>query len=317
MKNILITGINGFVGTAAAKTFHEQGFHVVGLVRDINFKSNLDIHKFCSIVRGDILDKDLLSSILSKYEISHILHLAAQPIVRICNSDPYSAYMTNMVGTLNLLESIRTINRKLEKVIIMTSDKAYGPHTVLPYREDFELKVADSYCTSKACQDMVSRSYAQTYDLPVTVVRAGNIYGAGDLNLSRLIPNTILRLLRNENATLYSGVAEYKREFIYVDDIVNAYQTLFKASTNPGEVFNIGGTSPLKTLDVITQIKDKINPSLKVDLIEKQFYEIPEQYLDGTKLQNLGWQAQVDISTGLDRTIKWIKTLNSPFLNFR
>jgi CDP-glucose 4,6-dehydratase len=305
MQNLLITGISGFVGSAAAEYFLAQGYNVVGLVKDKNHKTRPEIQAKCSIIYGDIRDKECLRYILSKYEIDKVLHLAAQPIVRICNNDPYTAYETNVMGTLNLLESIRNLKTRPKKIIVMTSDKAYGAAPV-PYKEDTPLAVADSYCTSKLCQDVIAQSYAKTYDLPICVVRAGNLYGPGDLNLSRLIPNNILQLLRGENATLYSGVANYKREFIYIDNIVNAYDVLFQHGQT-GEAYNVGDNRPYKILDVITTIKDKINPTLKVEITEKEFNEIEEQYLDATKLQKLGWTNFVNLSEGLDRTIAWFK----------
>lgn len=303
--NLLITGISGFVGSVAARHFHSLGYNIVGLVKDINTKTQWDIHEFCSIVRGDVLDKQVIQTTLSKYEIEYVLHLASQPIVRICNNDPYSAYMTNIVGTLNILESIRTLKNPIKKMIAISSDKAYGPHEKLPYREDSPLVAADSYCTSKACQDMILRSYANTYNLPVSVVRAGNLYGP-DLNLSRLIPCSILKLLAGESPTLYSGVANYIREFIYVDDVVAAFEILFQKGIT-GEAYNVGGTEPQRIGDVISLIRDKINPKIPIKIIEKDFYEIPEQYLDSSKLRSLGWTPGIGLSEGLDKTIEWFK----------
>jgi CDP-glucose 4,6-dehydratase len=305
-KNILITGINGFLGTATAKHFLNQGHHIVGLVRDLNMKSQKDVQDKCSIVRGDILDKELVRSIFAKYEIDYVLHLAACPIVRICNNDPYTAYMTNIVGTLNVLEAARSLKRSPEKIICITSDKAFGPHSKLPYTEDSELVVSDSYCTSKACQDQISRSYANTYGLPIITVRAGNLYGAGDLNTSRLIPQTITRLLSGESPILYSGVADYVREFLYVTNVVAAFDILLQKGIN-GEPYNIGGTQPYKIRDVIEIIRDKINPEATIEIVQKDFFEIPQQYLDASKLETLGWKPQINLSDGLDKTIAWFR----------
>jgi CDP-glucose 4,6-dehydratase len=271
-------------------------------------KSQLEIQKRCSIVRGDILDRELLQATMSKYEVNYVIHLAAQPIVRICNNDPYSAYMTNIVGTLNVLEAARCLKKSPEKIIVMTSDKAYGPHAVLPYKETAPLMVADTYCTSKACQDMIAQSYAKTYGLPICVVRAGNLYGVGDLNLSRLIPNSIRKLLAGDVPTLYSGVANNIREFIYVDSVVRAYDVLLQNGVS-GEAYNVGGTIPRKIIDVITMICDKIRPGFEPLIVQKDFYEIPEQYLDASKLMALGWKPEVTLSEGLDKTIAWFKQL--------
>ena len=303
-SNIFITGINGFVGSVAAEYFLNGGAHVIGLVKDRNKKTRLDILDRCSIVYGDIQDKGVLDYILSKYEVDYVLHLAAQPIVRICNNDPFMAYSTNVMGTVNLLESCRTKIVKPKKIIVMTSDKAYGPHEKLPYVEDSPLTTFDSYCTSKSCQDMVARSYAMTYDLPVVVVRAGNLYGPGDLNTSRLIPRSIIRLLGGQSPVLYGGVDEYIREFIYVDDVVSAYCTLLEKGDN-GQAYNVGGSTPQKIGEVIFKIRDLINSEIEVKVEKSGFSEINAQYLDASKLEKLGWSISIDLDEGLTRSIKW------------
>lgn len=305
-KNIFLDGANGFVGTAACKFFTEQGHHVIAYVKDTNIKTNWDVQKNCSVVRGDICNREQVQYALSKYEADWVLHLAAQPIVRICDNDPYTAYMTNIMGTVTVLDACRCLKKQPERIIVMTSDKAYGPHKVLPYKEDAPLVAADTYCTSKACQDMIARSYANTYKLPAMVVRAGNLYGPGDLSTSRLIPNSILKLLRGNSPMLYSGVAGYVREFIYIDNIITAYDTLFEKGV-PGEAYNVGGTPPQKILDVISMIRDKIDPKIDIQIVEKEFYEIQKQYLDASKLMALGWKPEVSLSEGLDRTIAWFK----------
>lgn len=309
-KNLLITGANGFVGTAATEYFIQRGAHVIALIKDVNRKSRLRPllreGANLSVVWGDIMDRDCLKYCLSKYEVHYVLHLAAQPIVRICHNDPHTAYMTNVIGTLNVLEACRAMVKPPEKVIVMTSDKAYGEHEKLPYVEDAPLYPADSYCTSKACQDMLARSYGVTYDLPTVVVRAGNLYGPGDLNTSRLVPRSILRLLDGMSPVLYSGVAEFVREFIYIDNIISAYDTLFQHGV-AGEAYNVGGTPPQKIVDVITMIRDKINPDIEIDIIDKDFFDLEAQYLDANKLKALGWQPKVSLSEGIERSIEWYR----------
>ena len=305
-RNVFITGINGFLGSVCAENFLKEGAHVVGLVKDLNKKTKHSVLDRCSVVYGDVRDKEVFPYILSKYEIDYVLHLAAQPIVKICDSDPYTAYMTNIVGTLNLLEATRNLRRRPEKLIVITSDKAYGPAASLPYTEDSELVVADSYCTSKACQDMVTRSYANTYNLPIITVRAGNLYGPGDMNTSRLIPRSIIRMLTGNSPVLYSAVAEFVREFIYVDDVFSAFKILLEKG-NPGEAYNIGGTTPMKILDVISMIRNKIDSFIDIEIVEKDFYEIREQYLSADKLKSLGWSPTINLSTGIDLAISWYK----------
>ena len=300
---VFITGANGFLGTAIAKDLMSQGAHVVALIKDQNRKTFLKAGGNLSIVYGDIRDREVLRYCLSKYEAKYVIHLAAQPIVRICHNDPHTAYMTNAVGTLNLVEEVRCLVNKPDKVVCISSDKAYGPAPV-PYTEDTPYAVFDSYCTSKLCADAIGLSYARTYDLPIVMVRAGNIYGPGDLNTSRLIPRSILRMLAGESPVLYSGVAGYKREFIFIDNIVRAFSTLLLSGI-PGEAYNVGGTPPQKIIDVISMLRNKINPEIEIEIVDKEFHEIETQYLDATKLMSLGWEPSITLDEGLDKTIAW------------
>lgn len=302
-KNIFITGAGGFVGASACKFFCEKGATVVGLINDANY--NQPAHKNYIPLKGNIMDRDRLTELLSKYEIDYVLHLASQSIVRKCDNDPYLAYQTNIMGVVNLFEACRHLKRPPQKIVVMTSDKAYGPAPV-PYREDTPLVGCDTYGTSKLCQDAISLSYARTYGVPTVTVRAGNIYGPGDANLSRLIPGSILKLLDGTKPMLYSGVSEFVREFIYIDDLLNAFVVLFEKGV-PGEAYNIGGTEPNRIGDLIKLLRDKINTSIDIDIVEKAFYEIKEQYLDASKLRSLGWEPKTSLSEGLDRTIDWYR----------
>lgn len=308
-KTLLVTGIGGFTGVAATTHFLSRGVNVVGLVKDDNNKSRL-IPKGVSIVKGDIRDKSCLQYCLSKYEVDYVLHLASQPIVRICYNDPYTAYETNVMGVVNLLEACRNLVKPPMKILVMTSDKAYSLAQA-PYKEDMSVPLDgfDPYSASKLAQDVISTSYARTYGLPIVVVRAGNIYGPGDLNTSRLIPGSILRLLNGQKPTIYSGVAEFVREFLYIDDIVNAYDILFEKGIS-GEAYNVGGTQPYWIGDVIRMIRDKINPQMEIEVVHKEFNEIKEQYLDASKIRELGWKPKVELSEGLDSTISWYRSFN-------
>jgi len=305
-KNILITGINGFVGSACAESFVRQGAHVVGIVKDFNRKTSKWVTDNCSIVCGDIRDFDTLTYAISHYEIDYVLHLAAQPIVKICHSDPRVAYATNVMGTVNVLEACRVQNIPPTKIIVMVSDKYYGSTPTLPYIEDLPPSVADTYCTSKTCQDMIARSYAMTYGLPALTVRAGNIYGPGDFNMSRLIPKSIIKLYRGESPVLYSHAANMVREFLYVDDIVQAFQILLEKG-EPGEAYNVGGTTPYRIGEVMEMLRQEVNPSIPIIIEETMFGEISEQYLNADKLRSLGWEPTVGLKEGLSRSFKFYK----------
>ncbi|MCK5017783.1 MAG: NAD-dependent epimerase/dehydratase family protein [Candidatus Peribacteraceae bacterium] len=304
-KNILITGINGFVGTAAARSFVEEGAHVVGIVKDLNRKTDMWIERNCSIISGDIRDFDLLRYATSHYEIDYVLHLASQAIVKICHSDPYTAYETNIMGVVNVLEAARIQNIPPQKIIVMTSDKYYGTAPP-PYTEDLPPGVADTYCTSKTCQDMIARSYALTYEVPAITVRAGNIYGPGDFNMSRLVPKSIIKLYQGDSPVLYKHAAKMVREFLYIDDVIDAFKILFTGGIT-GESYNIGGTGPVKIEEVMDAIREIVNPEIPIVLEEIGFYEINEQYLDATKLKALGWNPKFSLKQGLEKSFEFYK----------
>lgn len=302
VKNVLITGIQGFVGSGLAIDQLARGNRVVGIVRDSNHKSRKDVLQRCSITRGDIRDQQLIDDVMSKYDIDTVFHLAANSIVQHGVKDPVNNYEVNVMGTVKVLDSVRRVN-PTAKVVVASSDKAYGDHDVMPYVEGMKLNPGCPYSTSKSCTDMISQSFAMTYGLNVNTVRCSNIYGPGDMNLTRLIPNSILRCLRGERPMIYSGVADYRREFIYIDDVCNAYN-LVAADGVAGEIYNIGINSFHTISETVAKISDIMNAG-GVEVVEKNFPEIAFQWMDGSKLAALGWEAYVGIDEGLQRSAKW------------
>lgn len=303
-KNILITGIQGFVGSNLAIQELAAGNHVIGVVRDTNHKSRVDVLDKCSIVRGDVTDASLIDRAVGYYEVDKIYHLAANAIVKVGMADPVSNYKTNLMGTVNVLDAARRISPKA-KVVVASSDKAYGEHDKMPYVEEMKLNPGCPYSTSKSCTDMISQSYAKTYDMDINTVRCSNIYGPGDMNTSRLIPNSILRCLRGVKPVIYSGVADFRREFIYVGDVAKAYRLVSEQGA-PGEIYNIGINSFHTIKETVSKISEIIGVD-GVDVIDKDFPEIPFQWMDGEKLAALGWKPEVSFDGGLRRSVEWYR----------
>ena len=307
MRNVLITGLNGFAGSALASRLLETrpDVRIVGLVKDKNFKSRRDVLDRCSVVYGDLCDKEAVRYAMSRYEIDTVFHLAAVTILRQSVMDPSSCYQVNIMGTVNVLESARQVGVK--KVVSISSDKAYGTYEKLPYVEDMPVQASpDSYSTSKACMDLISQSYASTYGLNVSILRAGNKYGPGDLNLSRLIPRSILRCLEGAAPQLYNGVGQYKREFMFIDDVVDAYLCVAERG-EPGEAYNVGGSGYQTVFDTVNKICQLTGFEGKPDVVDVDFKEIKEQYLDSSKIERLGWKCKHNIDQGLAKTVDWYK----------
>lgn len=302
-KKILISGLNGFCGSNLALHELKRGNTVIGIVRDKNAKTRPEIQEKCTIIRGDICDFDLVKRVISDYEIDLIYHVAAQSIVKIANKNPMNCYHSNILGTINIMEAVRQVNPKI-KIVCASSDKAYGTHDKLPYTEDMKLQPDDPYSTSKACADMIAQSYHKTYGLDVNVIRCANIYGVGDMNLSRIIPNTIRQIKQGKQPQLYAGVVNYKREFIYIDDVCEAYQIIAQKGIK-GEIYNIGDTEFFTIGDLVNKIGALMNYGGVYEIIGKDFIEIPFQYLSAEKLQGLGWRKKTSIDEGLKKTIEW------------
>jgi len=214
-----VTGGTGLVGSWLVRWLAEAGADVVCLMRDWVPQSEL-VRKHwieqVKVVRGDIRERELLERILGEYEISTVIHLAAQTIVTIANRNPISTFETNVAGTWNLLEACRRSPR-VAQVVVASSDKAYGDQEELPYNENAPLQGEHPYDVSKSCADLITHTYAVSYDLPVVVTRCGNFYGGGDLNWNRIIPGTIRAILRGQRPVIRSD-GSYVRDYFYVED---------------------------------------------------------------------------------------------------
>ena len=305
VKNKLITGINGFVGSSVAEREINNGNNVIGIVRDINKKSQIDILNKCTIIYGDITDSELIDRIIAEYEIDLIYHLAAMSIVKIANKNPINCYKSNIMGTINILEGVRKINPNI-KIVLASSDKSYGTHKVLPYTEDMKLQPDDPYSTSKACSDLIAQSYYKTYGININIIRCANIYGPRDMNFSRIIPNSINKILNNEKPQIYSGTLNFKRELIYIEDVVDAY-CLLSENGLPGEIYNIGDVEFYTVEGIVKEISNLMNYNDGFDIIEKDFIEIPFQYMSADKIKELGWKKRNSFKEGLKKTIEWYK----------
>jgi len=192
-KRFAITGATGLLGSNLVNKLISMGHEVNALIKDENSKSILD--SSVTKVYGDISDKKDIEYFIQKTDPTHFVHLAAQTQAYDSLKYPYPTFYNNIVGTLNILESLREY-AKCKAIIVASSDKAYGELVGEKYLENHPLNGIYPYDASKSSTDLISSSYRKSYNLPIIVTRACNIYGIGDYNRQRLIPGIVYSHIR-------------------------------------------------------------------------------------------------------------------------
>jgi CDP-glucose 4,6-dehydratase len=312
-RNVFITGCTGFLGSTLTAELVDRGANVVGLVRDVvpeaRFFSDGTADRV-TCVRGSLEDYDLVERAINEYAIDTVFHLGAQAIVGVANRNPLSTFEANIKGTWVVLEACRR-NTTVGRVVVASSDKAYGDHDVLPYEEHFPLQGRHPYDVSKSCADLIALSYHETYRLPVAITRCGNLFGPGDTNTNRIVPGTILSALAGERPVIRSDGTPV-RDYVYVDDIVTAYLMLaeqLESGGHAGQAFNFGTGEPVSVLDLTLRTLAAVGrPDLKPVIENNAHGEIQRQYLS-SKLANskLGWAPGASLDERLRDTADWYK----------
>lgn len=307
-----MTGCTGLLGSSLVKELIDRGANVTGLVRETVPKSNLyqgEQVKQMNIVHGALEDLDVIERALGEYEIDTVFHLAAQAIVGVANRNPISTFEANILGTWNILEACRR-HPLIKRVIVASSDKAYGDQPTLPYDENMPLQGKHPYDVSKSCADLLSHTYFNTYGLPVCITRCGNLYGGGDLNFNRIIPQTIQLVLNGEAPEIRSD-GTFIRDYFYIEDAVEAYLLLAEKMEElnlAGEAFNFSNEIQLTVLELVEKILKAMDSDLKPKVLNQGSHEIKHQYLSAEKARKLlNWTPAHTIDEGLEKTIEWYK----------
>jgi len=314
-RTVFVTGATGIVGSWLCKRLVEAKAHVIVLIRDWDPQSEFirsGVIQRCRVVQGALEDYASLERAISEQEVDTVIHLGAQALVGVALRSPLATFESNIRGSYNLLEACRIHRDLVKRIVVASSDKAYGDSDVLPYTEAMPLEGRHPYDVSKSCMDLLAHSYAHTYDLPVAIARCGNIYGGGDLHWSRIVPGTLRAILEGRNPVLRSDGTNI-RDYLFVDDVVDAYLSLADQADQEGirgEAFNFSSESRLSVLEITTTIlrlmdREDLKPCIQATALA----EIQDQYLDSSKARfRLGWKPHHDLESGLTKTIPWYRT---------
>lgn len=313
-RRVLVTGATGVIGAWLVKELLLQGAYVVALVLDDDPQSELYRNgavRQVTVVNGALEDFWRLERVINLHEIDSVFHLGAQTIVGVAHRFPLTTFETNIRGTYNLLEVCRLHRGLVQRVVIASSDKAYGSQPHLPYVEEMGLNGRHPYEVSKSCADLITQSYHHTYGLSVAIARCGNVYGGGDLNWSRLVPGTIRSFIREERPILRSD-GTYVRDYIYVQDIARAYMRLGECLDDEqvhGEAFNFSTEKPMTVLELIRVIQQLMGCAhIEPDIRNCAEGEIRHQHLSAQKAKKvLGWEPAYDLVAGISETIAWYR----------
>ncbi len=311
-KNVLVTGCDGFVATALIKKLLKLDFKVVGIYKNGSKNHNFIIkHKNFNRFKIDINNKQNLLNLFRNNNFSCVFHLAAVSQVLTSNKYPYQNFKTNIFGTINILECVRT-NCPDAFVIFSSSDKAYGDSNKLPYKENFPLNGLNPDDASKASADIIVRSYNKSLGLNTVVTRFVNIYGPGDTNWKRLIPGTIKSIFNNEKIIIRSN-GGFLRDYLYIDDVINGYIKIFNLQKKSlskvcGKAINFGCNKPKTVMEIVNQIISltKYNVKDNLKILNESKLEIKDQYSSNQLSKKLlDWKPKVTLEQGLKKTIDW------------
>lgn len=314
-ESVLVTGGDGFVGSRLCMRLLDEGAVVTVIVRDRNADSKLRLAGLLervNVAYGDVADLAFVMRVMNEYGVRMCFHLAAQTLVGIANRSPLSTFESNIKGTWTVLEAVRLL--KLPRLVVASSDKAYGSQGRLPYSEDFCLAGVHPYDVSKSCADLLARSYAVSYGVNVAISRCSNIYGPGDTNWSRIVPGTFRSIIKKEAPVIRSD-GTLVRDYLFVDDAVEAYLALADALSSSqiaGEAFNFGTNKPVSVIELVDLMLKVAGSGLKPVVLNEASNEIAAQYMDSSKAARiLGWRPKFSVEAGLRLAYEWYKSVDA------
>lgn len=314
-KRVLVTGATGLVGSHLIEKLLILEADVFAFVLDTP-KSSLFAQKnfadHVCVINGNLAVKETVFRSVIQANPQIIIHLGAQTIVGSAIKNPLETFESNIQGTYFLLEAARLYAKNLIAIVVASSDKAYGTAETLPYTEEFPLHGDGPYDVSKSCTDLLAQSYGFTYQLPVTIARCGNIYGAGDINWSRIVPGTFKSIFMHEQPVLRSD-GTFLRDYIYVEDVVDAYLLLAEKSKaiKPGTAYNFSNDMAYTVDQIYREICEAaVGHYIEPHYLNSAGHEIHDQHLSSENaFKDFGWRSTSTLESGLKQTSLWYQAI--------
>jgi CDP-glucose 4,6-dehydratase len=317
-RRVLVTGATGMVGSWLVRDLLARGADVVCLVIDADPQSEL--YRSGDVLRTTVVTGRLeyfadVERAINAQEVDTVFHLGAQTIVGTARRDPLGTFEANIRGTYHVLEACRRHSALVKRVVVASSDKAYGAQKRLPYQEAMPLEGREPYEVSKSCTDLLAQGYFHSYRLPVAVIRCGNIYGGGDLNWSRIVPGTIRSFLRGERPIIRSD-GRFVRDYLYVKDVTAAYLAVaerLRERKVAGQAFNFSPQKAMTVLEMVAAIARVMGTERLKPIVQGSVQgEIHDQYLSAAKARRvLGWRPVHTLRDGLAETVEWYRAFLS------
>ena len=313
-KRILVTGAGGFIGSNLVETLIKKNSKVTALVQysvDNNY-GWLDSIKIKNnnpkIITGDICDSIFVDKICRK--IDYIIHLAALISIPYSYRSPLSYINTNILGTTNLLEGCRKHN--IKHFIHTSTSEVYGSAKYVPIDENHPLNAQSPYAASKIAADQICLSFQKSFNLPITIIRPFNTFGPRQ-SLRAVIPTIISQCLFNDGIVKLGNI-NTTRDFVFINDTVNAFRLAIKNKNILGEVINIGNNFEISIKEIIKNISQITNKKIKIKIENKRIRakksEVYRLYSDNRKAKKiLKWKLNYSgingFRKGLSETINW------------
>jgi dTDP-glucose 4,6-dehydratase len=314
---ILITGGCGFIGSnyinslLKSDRFNEDTFDCVINIDKLDYcasENNVDTHSKYIFVKGSICDKELLEALFKKYNIMYIIHFAAQTHVDNSFDNSISYTNDNILGTHQLIECCRLYGN-IKKFIHMSTDEVYGELSISCDNsiETSLLNPTNPYAATKAGAEFIVRSYYYSYGIPIVIIRCNNVYGARQYP-EKIIPKFITLLKENKKLTIH-GSGLTRRNFIYIDDVVNAIN-IIAAKGVDNNVYNIGSADEYNVIEIATILLNHIKGCDEkiedwTEYTKDRNFNDFRYAIDTQKLNNIGWKKTINFDEGLKRTIEW------------